>query len=259
MKRTRLTWALMASALVFALPSCGGGGGGGGGTPTGPTGTGSGGGTTTATPTPTPTPSENQPPNLSFNVTPREGQAPLEVKMNMCPTEDPEDDPKEYTFDFGGGSRGNCSDGSDAGCRQCATYAAAGSYTARGCVTDNAPGRTPICDSATVSVASAKSLDVSASAAGCMLEGSATGINFFGTAGQAPDSVRFFISNESTGSSFDVDGNQDSSNPNKWTFAEPVGEGKYKVEARAFDSGGEEEARGTASQRPEFGPVCGAP
>ncbi len=244
MRRTQLAWALITAALVVALPSCGGGGGG---TTT----------SSTTTTTTTTMPAANLPPSLAFNVTPRAGEPPLEVKINMCPSEDPEGDSLEFSYDFGGGSRGGCSDGSDASCRQCATYGSTGSFTATGCVTDNAPGRSPICDSANIAVASAKTLDVTATAAGCMLEGSATGINFFGLAGQAPDSVRFFISNESTGSSFDVDGSQDSSNPNKWTFAELVGEGKYKVEARAFDSSGEEEARGTASQRPEFGAVCG--
>lgn len=245
---------------LLALPSCGGGGG-----PTQPTtgNTGGAGGNTGGTPTPTPTPEQttNQPPSLSFNATPRDGQAPLEVKINMCPTADPEGDPLEFTYDFGGGSRGGGSDGSDASCRQCAVYSNSGTFGVQGCVTDNAPGRNPICDSANIRVASAKSLDVTAKANGCMLEGSAEGINFLGaTKEEAPASVRFTITNETTSAKFgDVDGIQDSSNPNKWSFAELVVQGKYKVEAKAFNSGGEEEAKGTAPQRPEFESVCGAP
>jgi hypothetical protein len=92
-------------------------------------------------PSPSPSPSANQPPQAVFLTHPAAagatvaGTAPLEVKFNMCRTADPERDPLRFQMDLDGNGVFEHLGSTGADCRHSAKYAA-GSHTARICVTD---------------------------------------------------------------------------------------------------------------------------
>jgi hypothetical protein len=90
--------------------------------------------TVTAT-APPPAP-PNRPPAASFrtNPTPPTGPSPLLVSFNGCKTVDPDGDQMTFTYDFGDGDKK-----STHFCREDHTYAA-GTHTAKMCVTDGQPG-----------------------------------------------------------------------------------------------------------------------
>jgi PKD repeat protein len=101
-------------------------------------------------------PSGNQPPNLVLKTTPPvgatgkiTGPAPLQVQFNMCPSTDPDGDPKLFTMDFEGDGDLDVQGTTGAQCRRGFLYAA-GTYRPHLCVVDlTAPGgnalHTPVC------------------------------------------------------------------------------------------------------------------
>ena len=99
--------------------------------------------TTAPPPTTTPPGATNRPPVGSFRVSPNPpaGKAPLTVTFNMCQSTDPDDDPLQFSFNFGDGRR-------DQGfCRMDHTYTGTTvralvdqTYNARICVTDGVEG-----------------------------------------------------------------------------------------------------------------------
>jgi hypothetical protein len=88
-----------------------------------------------APPPTAPPPLGNRPPVPSFKVTPfpPEGNAPLAVNFNLCPTADPDGDRILFVFDFGDGVTLQ-----GPPCRFLHTYAA-GRYTAKMCLWDFRP------------------------------------------------------------------------------------------------------------------------
>jgi len=98
---------------------------------------------TTVPSTTMPPGSVNRPPVGSFRISPNppSGKAPLTVNFNMCQSTDPDNDPLEFTFNFGDGR-------TDRGfCRMDHTYtgssvraAADRTYNPRICVTDGVEG-----------------------------------------------------------------------------------------------------------------------
>ena len=83
------------------------------------------------TPTPTPTPPpQNQPPQVSISATPTSGNSPLFVAFSSTAT-DADGYIASYAWNFGDGNSSTISNPTN-------TYQAAGSYTARLTVTDNA-------------------------------------------------------------------------------------------------------------------------
>jgi hypothetical protein len=95
-------------------------------------------------PEPSPEPEGNLPPVAWFKTVPDSrngkitGTAPFNVRFNMCQTDDPEDDPLNFTLDFQGDGVLDVQGRTGASCREGYDYAV-GTYTAQICVTDVTP------------------------------------------------------------------------------------------------------------------------
>jgi hypothetical protein len=79
----------------------------------------------------------NQPPVGAFRVSPdpARGEAPLQVRVNMCRSDDPDPgDGLQFSVDFGDGVTAS------GGCALEHTYRAVGGFQARACVSDGQPG-----------------------------------------------------------------------------------------------------------------------
>jgi PKD repeat protein len=90
--------------------------------------------TVTANPVPPGPPNRPPVPKFRINPDPATGPAPLFVAFNACGTVDPDGDKMKFSYDFGDGVKGT-----SRLCRDDHTYAA-GTYTAKVCVTDGEPG-----------------------------------------------------------------------------------------------------------------------
>ena len=96
-------------------------------------------------------PRSNQPPEAVFKTTPDavagtiRGPAPLDVRFNMCASSDPEGDPLLFRMDFDGDGRFDRAGTTGAHCRADHRYAA-GTWTARNCLSDLDGGGQPLHD-----------------------------------------------------------------------------------------------------------------
>jgi PKD repeat protein len=104
--------------------------------------------TITAQAVPAPPPAPNASPVGVFKTSPSPptGSKPLTVTFNACQSSDPDGDRIFFLFDVGEG-RGLEPGGT---CRRTHVYRVAGSFSARVCITDNAPGRADVCQGYTV-------------------------------------------------------------------------------------------------------------
>lgn len=89
--------------------------------------------TTPVPASPSPSPASNQQPRLEANVNPEQGEAPLEVRFNLCRSTDPDGDTLTYDIQFGDGGRSRR-------CQETHTYGDPGRYSVYLAVTDGRGG-----------------------------------------------------------------------------------------------------------------------
>jgi hypothetical protein len=94
------------------------------------------------TPTPQPTPAPSGTIEAHLNVTPTSGSVPLPIEANLCQSVHPANVSLTYSFDYGDST----TPVTDTFCRLNYTYQKVGSFRVLGCVIDDTPSHSRVCD-----------------------------------------------------------------------------------------------------------------